>query len=236
VSAVSFPDPGPDGEQPPPGVPAWDGTPACGGDDDFDMDAEMTRFLADIEAGRERIPDPWEEVPACAVSLGEAAGGDLAGLAAMAGPDGLGGEAFAKDKAADAMRPGPVLSALTEQAAGSLEALSDNQLLGTMSAARRLQNRAEYLELRATAEFTRRSAAAFEASRARKDPRGCRGCPGRQGAHRRRRDSAAQRRGGRQPAATAGAGLSGPDLRPRPHGPRRAHLHHQADCLRHVTK
>jgi Domain of unknown function (DUF222) len=144
------------------------------GDDDFDMDAEMTRFLADIEAGRELIPDPWEEVPACTVSLGEAAGADLAGLAAMAGPDGLGGEAFAKDKAADAMRPGPVLSALTEQAAGNLEALSDNQLLGTMSAARRLQNRAEYLELRATAEFTRRHAAAFEASKARKDPRGCR--------------------------------------------------------------
>src|SRR5262249_33374331 len=106
--------------------------------------------------------------------LGEAGGVDLAGLAAMAGPDGLGGEAFAQDRAADVLRPGPVLAALTEQAAGDLGRLSDNQLLGAVSAARRLANRAEYLELSAIAEFTRRRQEQFEASKARKDPRGCR--------------------------------------------------------------
>jgi Domain of unknown function (DUF222) len=168
MSGISFPGPGQDGEQPPPGVPARD-------EDDFDMDAEMTRFLADIEAGRERIPEPWEDVPACTVSLGEATDADLAELAAMCGPDGLGGEAFAKDKAADAMRPSPVLTALTEQAAENLDRrLSDNQLLGTISAARRLAARAEYLELKATAEFARRRAAQFEAAKAAKVPRGCR--------------------------------------------------------------
>jgi Domain of unknown function (DUF222) len=169
MSQASFPGPGQDGEEPLPSGPAWDEA-----EDDFDMDAEMTRFLADIEAGRERVPDPWEEVPACTVSLGEACDVDPAALGAMAGPDGLGGESFAQARTADAMRPGPVLSALTEQAADNVETLSDNQLLGLMSGARRLQNRAEYLELQATAEFARRRAAQFEASKARKDPRGCR--------------------------------------------------------------
>src|SRR5262249_40370738 len=106
--------------------------------------------------------------------LGEAGGVDLAGLAAMAGPDGLGGEAFAQDRAADVLRPGPVLAALTEQAAGELGRLTDNQLLGAVSAARRLAARAEYLELSAVAEFTRRRAGQLAASIARKEPRGCR--------------------------------------------------------------
>ena len=147
---ASFPGPGQGGEQPPPGVPARD-------EDDFDMDAEMASFLADIEAGRERIPEPGFS-PACTVSLGEAADVDLGELAAMAGPDGLGGDRFAQDGTADVLRPGPVLAALTEQAAAELGRLSDNQLLGAVSAARRLAARAEYLELSAVAEFTRRRA------------------------------------------------------------------------------
>jgi hypothetical protein len=90
-------------------------------EDDFDADAEMARWVADIEAGRERIPEPWElEGPAVSVSLGEACDVDPVLLAAMAGPDGLGGQAlspaFGQDAAADALRPGPVLAALTEQA------------------------------------------------------------------------------------------------------------------------
>ena len=56
----------------------------------------------------------------------------------------------------DAMRPGPVLAALTEQAAGDLGRLTDNQVIGAMSAARRLAARAAWLELTAVAEFTRR--------------------------------------------------------------------------------
>ena len=92
----------------------------------------------------------------------------------MLGPDGLGGEVFARDRSADAMRPGPVLAALTEQAAGDLGRLTDNQVLGAMSAARRLAARAEYLRLAAVAEFTRRREAQFEDAKARGVPRGCR--------------------------------------------------------------
>ena len=99
---------------------------------------------------------------------------DLAELAAMLGPDGLGGEVFARDRSADAMRPGPVLAALTEQAAGDLGRLTDSQVLGAMSAARRLAARAAWLELTAVAEFTRRREAQLEDAKAQGVPRGCR--------------------------------------------------------------
>jgi hypothetical protein len=175
VDQHPFPGRGPGGEQPlRPGGPARDGMPG-GPADDWDGDAEMAAFLADIEAGRARIPEPWEvEGPAVSISLGDACDVDLAELAAMTGPDGLGGYRFAQDGTADALRPGPVLAALAEQAGRELGRLTDNQLLGAVSAARRLAARAEYLELSAVAEFTRRRAAQFEASKARKDPRGCR--------------------------------------------------------------
>ena len=98
-----------------PGIPA--GVPV----DDWDGDAEMAAYIADLDAGRARIPEEWEvEGPAATIGLGDAADVDLAELAAMVGPDGLGGEVFAQDRTADVMRPGPVLSALTEQAAGNL--------------------------------------------------------------------------------------------------------------------
>src|SRR5215472_8581777 len=164
------------GDVPRPGGPVRDGAPGGpeeevprGRDDDWDGDAEMAAFLADIEAGRARVPEPWEiEGPAATISLGDACDVDLAELAAMTGPDGLGGDRFAEDGAA------AVLAALAEQAGRELGRLSDNQLLGSVSAARRLRNRAEYLELSAVAEFTRRRAAQLAASIARKDPRGCR--------------------------------------------------------------
>jgi len=178
VSEVSFPGPGPDGEQAPPGAQARDevtGMPAGVPEDDWDGDAEMAAYIADLEAGRARIPEEWEiEGPAATIGLGDAADVDLAELAAMLGPDGLGGEVFAPDRTADAMRPGPVLAALTEQAAGDLGRLTDNQVIGAMSAARRLAARAAYLELTAVAEFTRRREAQFEDARARGVPRGCR--------------------------------------------------------------
>ena len=167
MSEASFPGPGPDGEQPPPGAPARD--------DDWDGDAEMAAYIADLDAGRARIPEEWEiEGPAATIGLGDAADVDLVELAAMVGPDGLGGEVFARDRSADVMRPGPVLSALTEQAAGDLARLTDNQVIGAMSAARRLAARAAWLELTAIAEFTRRREAQLEAATAAKVPRGCR--------------------------------------------------------------
>jgi Domain of unknown function (DUF222) len=178
VSEVSFPSPGPDGEQPPPGTPARDetaGMPAGVPEDDWDGDAEMASYIADLDAGRARIPEEWEiEGPAATISLGDAADVDLVELAAMLGPDGLGGEVFARDRPADVMRPGPVLAALTERAAGDLGRLTDNQVIGAMSAARRLAARAAYLELAAVAEFTRRREAQFEDAQARRVPRGCR--------------------------------------------------------------
>jgi len=198
VSEVSFPGPGPDGEQAPPGDPVRDeasgaaadgrpderqgdtrdevaSAPAGLPEDDWDGDAEMAAYIADLDAGRARIPEEWEiEGPAATISLGDAADVDLAELAAMLGPDGLGGEVFARDRSADAMRPGPVLAALTEQAAGDLGRLTDNQVLGAMSAARRLAARAAYLELTAVAEFTRRREAQLQAATEAGVPRGCR--------------------------------------------------------------
>ena len=117
------------------------------------------------------VPEEWElEGPAASISLGDAADVDPALLAAIAGPDGLGGnalcQAYGQDQAADVLRPGPVLAALTEQAAADVGRLSDEQLMGALSAARRLENRAAYLQAVAIAEFARRRAAQAAAAAA----------------------------------------------------------------------
>ena len=112
MSEVSFPGDGQDGEQPPPADPARDeaaGAAPAGGEDDWDPDGEMAAFFADLEAGRARIPEDWElERQGASISLGDAADVDLAELAGMLGPDGLGGEGVAQDRFADLLRPGPV--------------------------------------------------------------------------------------------------------------------------------
>ena len=162
---------------PPPGAgPApdddWDGLPRCVPGDDFDADAEMSRWIADLEAGRERIPEAWErDGSGVSLSLGDACDLDPALLAAILGPDGLGGQslgpAFAQDQAADALRPGPVLAALTEQAVTDLAVLSDDELTGALHAVSRLENRRAYLQTVTVAEFGRRRTAAFEDAKAR---------------------------------------------------------------------
>jgi hypothetical protein len=129
----------------------WDELPRRVPEDDFDADAEMARWVADLEAGRERIPEEWETGGAAiSLSLGDACDLHPALLAAMLGPGGLGGQSlspvFGQDAAADALRPGPVLAALTEQAVSDLAVLSDDQLTGALQAARRLENRASYLQ------------------------------------------------------------------------------------------
>ena len=88
----------------------WDGLPRCAPEDDFDADAEMARWVADLEAGRDRIPDEWErDGSGICLSLGDACDLDPAALAATLGPDGLGGQspgpAFAQGQPADALRP-----------------------------------------------------------------------------------------------------------------------------------
>ena len=152
--------------------------PGCAPDPEWD--AYVAWREREIAAGRdEEPPEPWElEGPAVSLSLGDAAGLDPALLAAICGPDGLDGDGlgpqFGQDAAADALRPGPVLAALTEQACAGLSRLTDNQLVGALHAARRLENRAHYLQTLAIAEFARRRAGELEAAKARGARAGCR--------------------------------------------------------------
>jgi hypothetical protein len=99
-------------------------------------------------------------------------------LTAMGGPDGLGGQAvsaaFRQDKAADVLRPGPVLAALTAQTAADPAALTDDELVGALQAARRLANHADYQQTIVIAEYARRRQAQFEAAIAAGEPAGCR--------------------------------------------------------------
>ncbi len=143
-------------------------------------DAEYAEYLAWSEReraeGREKVPGTWEnEGPAVSISLGDAAGVDPALLAAMSGPHGLGGQAlsplYGQDQAADVLRPGPVLAALTEQAVSDIPALTDGELMGALSAARRLENRAAYLQTVVIAEFARRREVEREEARARRVPK-----------------------------------------------------------------
>jgi hypothetical protein len=166
VSPAPFPAPGPDGDEPPlPGDAARD--------DDFGADADLARLLAGIESGEVPVPSE-DELRAMALmsAVGTAGDVDPVVLAAMAGPDGLGGQAFAQEQVADVMPPGPLLAVLAESAAADVVGLSDDAVLGVISAARRLAARAEYLELTAVAEFTARRQAQLAASAARKEPRG----------------------------------------------------------------
>jgi Domain of unknown function (DUF222) len=163
----------------PPYLPGdeWDGLPRCAAVDDFDADAEMARWVADLEAGRDRIPEEWErDGSGICLSLGDACDLDPALLAATLGPDGLGGQcpgpAFAQGRPADVLRPGPALAALTEQAVSRLTALSDDELTGALHAARRLAAWVAYLMTLLVAEFGRRRIAELAAAKARGVPPG----------------------------------------------------------------
>jgi hypothetical protein len=124
----------------------------------------------------DRVPEPWElEGPAVSISLGDATELDPALLAAICGPDGLGGALspqFAQDQAADALRPTPVLAALTEQAVTDVTSLTDDQLMGVLQAARRLENRINWQQTVAVAELGRRRDAQLQDARARRAPAG----------------------------------------------------------------
>ncbi len=150
-------------------------------DDDPDRDAGLPGdghgFLSEEFEDCGYVPEEWElEGPAASISLGDAADLDPVLLAAITGPGGLGGnalcQAYEQDAAADVLRPGPVLAALTEQAAADLGRLSDEQLMGALSAARRLENRAAYLQTVTIAEFARRRAAQADEASARNPRRG----------------------------------------------------------------
>ena len=67
---------------------------------------------------------------------------------------------FAQDGRADTMPPGPLLAvvvdAITGEDGAGLSGLSDDQLVGVMTAGRRLEARAAWTQLAAMAEFARR--------------------------------------------------------------------------------
>src|SRR6185437_9803844 len=114
-----------------------------GPESDFDQwTAWLTR---EIDAGRNPTPPEREPAQGLSISLGDATDVDPELLAVMCGPDGLGGQSlgqqFGQGTAADALRPGPVLAALTEQALDDLDRLDDDQLIGLLRASQRLQNR-----------------------------------------------------------------------------------------------
>src|SRR5258708_16393938 len=85
------------------------GLPDQGCAPDPEWDAYLAWREREIAAGRDEVPpEPWQiEGPAISLSLGVAADIDPALLAAVCGPDGLGGEAlgpqFGQDAAADAL-------------------------------------------------------------------------------------------------------------------------------------
>jgi hypothetical protein len=148
-------------------------------EDDFDLDEHFAWLVREIDAGRVQAPpESAIEGPAISVSLGDACDVDPELLAAMCGPGGLGGQAvsaaFGQDKAADVLRPGPVLAALTAPAVSGTGALTDNELIGALQASRRLENQAAYQQTVVIAEFARRRQAEFEAAKAAGKPAGCR--------------------------------------------------------------
>jgi hypothetical protein len=148
-------------------------------EDDFDLDAHIDWLVGEIDAGRQQVPpESAVEGPAASVSLGDACDVDPELLAGMCGPDGLGGQAvsaaFGHDNAADVLRPGPVLAALTAQTAADPASLTDDELIGVLQAARRLANHAEYQQTVVLAEFARRRQGEFEVAKAAGKPAGCR--------------------------------------------------------------
>ena len=97
--------------------------------DDFELDEHFAWLVRELDAGRvQPPPESAIEGPAISLSLGDACDVDPELLVAMCGPDGLGGEAlsaaFSQDQAADVLRPGPVLAALTAQAVASAGSVS----------------------------------------------------------------------------------------------------------------
>jgi len=129
-----------------------------------DLSADIDRWVGDIDAG---VAQLLEE---CAPADLPASFGD--GDAPDVDPSAL--AAFGQDQAADVLSAGPVLCALTEQAVSDLAALSDDELTGALSAARRLENRAVYLQTVAVAEFARRREVEREEAKSRKVPLHCR--------------------------------------------------------------
>ncbi len=128
-----FPDLEGDGQEP-------DGWP----EDDWDPEAAMDARIAAVDAGRYEMP-PEEAVQGLFICL-PAEDTDVAG--------------FAQDGAMDTTLPGPLLAAAVHAITGEdgqgLAALSDDQLIGVISAARRMEARTAWTQMVAVREFAAR--------------------------------------------------------------------------------
>jgi uncharacterized protein DUF222 len=127
------------------GEGGWGSAPARVLEAGFDLDEHFARLVRQIDAGRLRPP--------------------LAGSV---------GSTFGQDGAADVLRPGPVLAAVTAQAVASIGSLADDELIGALQAARRLASLAAYQQTVVIGEFARRRQGEFETAKAAGVPVGCR--------------------------------------------------------------
>ena len=135
----SFPGSGQDGQEPHGSGPLPAGGGGCGDggpwpEDDRDGDAAIESLVAAVDAGRYQEPP---EGP-----------GAVQGLFVCLPAEQLTLPGFAQDGPADTMTPGPLLAAVVHAVTGEdgagLAALSDDQLLGVISAARRMESRAAW--------------------------------------------------------------------------------------------
>jgi hypothetical protein len=144
-----------------------------------DDDSDLDWLIREIDAGRRQVPPERAiESPGISISLGDATDIDPALLAAMCGPEGLGGQsagaAFSEDETADVLQPGPVLAVLAARQVNRADSLTDNELTGVLQAARRLENQAAYQQTVVIAEFARRRQAQYDAAKAAGQPVACR--------------------------------------------------------------
>jgi hypothetical protein len=136
---------GQDGEEPAGSAspPAAEGVP----EDDWDAKAALDAFVAAVDAGEYEVPpdraDGAEQGLFVCLPTGERC---LPG--------------FAQHGQADTMPPGPLLAALVDFAAGQdgadLAELSEDELVGVVSAARRLESRIAWTSMAAMREFAAR--------------------------------------------------------------------------------
>jgi hypothetical protein len=129
MSSEPFPDHGQDGEEPEGSGPL----PAEGDGPDAPADADWDEMPPEDPGQGLYVCMPAEELT-------------LAG--------------FAQDGTADTMAPGPLLAtvvhAITGEDGAGLKGLSEDQLIGIMSAARRMESRAAWTQMAAMDEFARR--------------------------------------------------------------------------------
>ena len=128
-----FPDREGNGEAP-------DGWP----EDDWDAEAAMDARIAAVDAGRYEVPPE----------------GPVQGLFFCLPAEDLDVAGFARDGSLESELPGPLLGAVVNAVTGEdgqgLAALSDDQLIGVIGAARRLEARTAWTQMAAVREFAAR--------------------------------------------------------------------------------